>query len=71
MSFSIRGLVGEGAGSELELHGRTINPQFLRMLRTIGFDRHWDRGEGAYLFDADGKRFLAMLGGFGMYNGGR
>src|ERR1700752_4100369 len=43
--FSIRALVEEGAGSELELHGRTINPQFLRMLRTIGFDRHWSRGE--------------------------
>ena len=69
--FSIRTLVEEGAGSELELHGRTINPQFLRMLRTIGFDRHWARGEGAYLYDADGNRFLDMLGGFGMYNVGR
>ncbi len=69
--FSIRTLVEEGAGSELELHGRTINPQFLRMLRTIGFDRHWARGEGPYLYDTDGNRFLDMLGGFGMYNVGR
>ena len=69
--FDIRALVEAGAGSELELHGRTINPQFLRMLRTIGFDRHWVRGEGAYLYDADGTRFLDMLGGFGMYNVGR
>ena len=69
--FSIRSLVEESAGSELELHGRTINPQFLRMLRTIGFDRHWARGEGAYLYDAGGTRFLDMLGGFGMYNVGR
>jgi ornithine--oxo-acid transaminase len=69
--FSIRALVEEGAGGELELHGRTINPQFLRMLRTIGFDRHWARGEGAYLYDADGNRFLDMLGGFGMYAVGR
>jgi ornithine--oxo-acid transaminase len=69
--FDIRALVEAGAGSELELHGRTINPQFLRMLRTIGFDRHWARGEGAYLYDAAGTRFLDMLGGFGMYNVGR
>lgn len=69
--FSIRKLVESGAGHELELHGRTINPQFLRMLRTIGFDRHWDRGEGAYLYDNDGNRFLDMLGGFGLYNVGR
>src|SRR4249919_1170580 len=41
------------------------------MLRTIGFDRHWSRGEGAYLYDTDGTRFLDMLGGFGMYNVGR
>src|SRR5437660_875904 len=41
------------------------------MLRTIGFVRHWARGEGAYLYDTDGNRFLDMLGGFGMYNVGR
>jgi ornithine--oxo-acid transaminase len=41
------------------------------MLRTIGFDRHWARGEGAHLYDADGNRFLDLLGGFGMYNVGR
>jgi ornithine--oxo-acid transaminase len=69
--FSIRTLVEEGMGGELELHGRTMNPQFLRMLQTIGFDRHWARGEGAYLYDTDGNRFLDMLGGFGMYNVGR
>jgi ornithine--oxo-acid transaminase len=50
---------------------RTINPQFVRVLRTIGFDRTWERAEGAYLFDADGNRYLDMLGGFGMYNVGR
>lgn len=69
--FSIRRLVEENALRELELHGRVINPQFLRMLRTIGFDRHWARGDGAYLYDAAGTRFLDMLGGFGMYNVGR
>src|SRR5690242_10739437 len=41
------------------------------MLKTIGFDRHWARGEGQYLFDADGNRYLDLLGGFGMYNVGR
>jgi hypothetical protein len=29
------------------------------------------RGEGAYLFDAEGRRFLDMNGGFGMFNAGR
>src|SRR5438067_7528438 len=62
----------EGAGeSDLDLYSRTINPQFIRVLRTIGFDRRWARAEGAYLYDADGTRYLDLLGGFGMYNVGR
>jgi ornithine--oxo-acid transaminase len=60
-----------GAGNEHDRWARTINPQFVRVLHTIGFDRTWARAEGAYLFDADGNRYLDMLGGFGMYNVGR
>jgi ornithine--oxo-acid transaminase len=61
----------ERAGEEYELYARTINPQFMRVLKTIGFDRVWARAEGQYLYDADGNRFLDMLGGFGMFNVGR
>src|SRR4051794_1083863 len=71
MAVSLRGLLEEHAGVELDLYARTINPQFVRLLRTIGFDRRWARGDGAYLYDADGTRFLDLLGGFGMYNVGR
>jgi ornithine--oxo-acid transaminase len=60
-----------GAGDEAERWAETINPQFVRVLRTIGFDRTWSRAQGAYLFDEDGNRYLDMLGGFGMYNVGR
>src|SRR5438034_7383974 len=67
----IRELLEGAAGREFELHARTINPQFVRMLRTIGFDRRWARGSGAHLYDAAGNRDLDMLGGFGMYNVGR
>jgi ornithine--oxo-acid transaminase len=59
------------AGDEHDLWARTINPQFVRVLRTIGFDRAWVRSEGAHLIDANGERYLDMLGGFGMYNVGR
>jgi ornithine--oxo-acid transaminase len=69
--FGLADLLAARAGEEFELHARTINPQFVRMLRTIGFDRHWARGDGAYLYDRDGNRFLDLLGGFGMYNVGR
>ncbi len=69
--FSIAELLDSRRGEDLDLWARTINPQFARVLKTIGFDRTWARAEGAYLFDAGGNRFLDMLGGFGMYNVGR
>src|SRR5580765_1839816 len=71
MAVSLRGLLDQHSGEELDLYARTINPQFVRLLRTIGFDRRWARGEGAYLYGADGTRYLDLLGGFGMYNVGR
>ncbi len=71
MTFSVRDVIAEHAGGELDLYARTINPQFARLLRTIGFDRRWTRTEGAYLYDAEGNRYLDWLGGFGMFNVGR
>ena len=67
----IRELLDERAGEDYDLYAQSINPQFMRVLRTIGFDRVWARAEGQYLYDADGERFLDMLGGFGMFNVGR
>jgi ornithine--oxo-acid transaminase len=58
-------------GDDLDRWARTINPQFVRVLRTIDFDRTWERAEGAYLWDSKGDRYLDMLGGFGMVNVGR
>jgi ornithine--oxo-acid transaminase len=67
----IRELLEARAGEDYELYARTINPQFMRVLKRIGFDRVWARGEGQYLYDQDGTRFLDLLGGFGMFNVGR
>lgn len=69
--LDLRALLAERAGSTLDLHARTVNPQFVRLLRTIGFDRTWVRAEGAHFFDSHGERYLDMLGGFGMFNVGR
>jgi len=68
--IDLRGLL-DGRGDDLDRWARTINPQFVRVLRTIDFDRTWERAKGAYLWDSDGHRYLDMLGGFGMYNVGR
>src|SRR5436190_7295357 len=64
-------LVEERGAEALDLHAQTINPQFVRLLRTIGFDRRWARAQGPYLWDDEGNRYLDMLGGFGMFNVGR
>jgi ornithine--oxo-acid transaminase len=61
----------DGRGDDLDRWAHTINPQFVRVLRTIDFDRTWERAQGAYLWDSDGHRYLDMLGGFGMVNVGR
>ena len=67
----IRELLEGRAREDYELYARTINPQFIRVLRTIGFDRVWARAEGQYLYDEEGTRYLDVLGGFGMFNVGR
>ena len=64
-------LVEERGAEALDLHAQTINPQFVKLLRTIGFDRRWARAQGAHLWDDEGNRYLDVLGGFGMFNVGR
>jgi ornithine--oxo-acid transaminase len=69
-TFSVKALL-DGRGDHFERHARTMNPQFVRVLRTIGFDRDWGGAEMQYIVAADGTRYLDMLGGFGMFNAGR
>ena len=69
--FNVREVLERHGADVYELHAKTMNPQFVRMLRTIGFDRRWARAIGAHLYDDEGNRYLDWLGGFGMYNVGR
>jgi acetylornithine/succinyldiaminopimelate/putrescine aminotransferase len=59
------------AGEEMALNDRYLNPQLGRIVRTLGFDRRWVRGEGAHLIDADGQRYLDLLCGYGVFAIGR
>jgi ornithine--oxo-acid transaminase len=58
-------------GEELALNDAYLNPQMGRILRTLGFDKSWRRGEGAHLIDADGERYLDLFGGYGVFAIGR
>ena len=71
MGFDIRALIETHRGEGAALHATHLNSRVPQMLKTIGFDRRWASADGAYLIDADGNRFLDMLGGFGMFNVGR
>ena len=57
--------------SATALHRDHLNPQLPRMLHAIGFDRNYVRGEGAYLYDDEGRDYLDMLAGFGVFALGR
>jgi ornithine--oxo-acid transaminase len=58
-------------GRQYELHARHVNPVFVKMLRTIGFDKGYVRGEGSWLYDEEGKRYLDLLTGWGVFALGR
>src|SRR4051812_32652512 len=58
-------------GRQYELHAEHVNPTFVKMLRTIGFDKGYVRGEGAYLWDAEGNKYLDLLTGWGVFALGR
>jgi len=71
VAFSLSEILAQRQGENFSLHARYLNPQLVRVLETLGFDRHYVRGEGCYLYDADGGRYLDLLSGFGVYALGR
>src|SRR6202161_3417351 len=71
MAFDVGELLQARHGENYALHEKHLNHQLGRVLKTIGFDRFYVRGEGSYLFDAEGQRYLDFLSGFGVYALGR
>ncbi|MEV4440818.1 aspartate aminotransferase family protein [Streptomyces sp. NPDC049577] len=69
--FDLARLLAERGGERYELHARHLNHQLPRMLHTIGFDKFYERAEGAYFWDAEGQDYLDMLAGFGVMGVGR
>jgi ornithine--oxo-acid transaminase len=58
-------------GERSELHGRYLNEQLVKVLKTIGYDVGFVGGRGQYLFDRQGVRYLDLLSGFGVFAIGR
>jgi acetylornithine/succinyldiaminopimelate/putrescine aminotransferase len=69
--FDLAKLLEQRRGENFRLHARYLSPQLPRVLQTLGFDRFYERGEGCYLYDRAGNRYLDFLAGFGVYALGR
>ncbi len=71
MSNGFLDYVRENDGRQYDLHTEHVNPVFVKMLRTIGFDKGYVRGQGAYLWDGAGNKYLDLLTGWGVFALGR
>lgn len=58
-------------GRQYDLHSVHLNPSFVKMLRAIGFNKTYVRGEGCYLWDSEGNKYLDLLTGWGVFALGR
>src|ERR1700760_147393 len=58
-------------GQRSAMHARHLNEQFVRVLKTIGYDVGFQKGQGQYLYDRDNVRYLDLLSGFGVFAIGR
>ena len=69
--FDLLKILKERVAENIALHQQHVNPQFAKVLKMIGFDRSYVRGEGPYLYDVEGRQYLDMLAGYGVFNLGR
>jgi ornithine--oxo-acid transaminase len=71
MRWSIGQLIEGRRAEQYSLHRQWINTSLARAQAIIGFDKIYTRGQGSYLWDADGDRYLDLLAGFSVFNLGR
>ncbi len=53
------------------MHTKHLNEQLVRVLKTIGYDVGFRRGQGQYLYDRNDAKYLDLLSGFGVFALGR
>lgn len=69
--MDIKNLIDQHIGEQHDLYATHVNPQMVKVLRTIGFDKKYVRAQGQYLYDADGNEYLDFLSGYGVFSMGR
>jgi ornithine--oxo-acid transaminase len=71
MANDIGDLLAERERDRFALHTRHLNEQMVRVLKAVDYDIGFCRGEGQYLYDRQGRRYLDLLSGFGVFALGR
>jgi ornithine--oxo-acid transaminase len=71
MGLDIKELIAEREIERYRLHSSHLNEQMVHVLKTIGFDRRYQRGVGQYLYDERGEKYLDLLSGWGVFAIGR
>jgi ornithine--oxo-acid transaminase len=71
MTVDIQSLFADREAQRYALHTQHMNEQMVRVLRTIGYDVGFVRGQGQYLWDREGAKYLDLLSGWGVFAVGR
>ena len=71
MVFSLAQRIEKRQSEQYALHRQHLNSSLARVQKIIGFDKIYTRGEGAYLWDEAGDRYLDLLCGYSVFNLGR
>jgi ornithine--oxo-acid transaminase len=69
--FDLAALLDEHKGQSIDLIDKHVNSAMMKVLKVLGFDVNYVRGEGAYLYDEKGQRYIDCVGGFGVFACGR
>ena len=69
--FDIAAMLAEREAERYALHTQHLNEMMVRVLKTLGFDVGFRTGQGQYLFDRTGTRYLDLLSGWGVFGIGR
>src|SRR6201986_3124852 len=70
-NLDVSELFAQRQGQRSSMHARHLNEQLVRVLKTIGYDVGFQKGQGQYLYDRDDVRYLDLLSGFGVFAIGR
>jgi ornithine--oxo-acid transaminase len=63
--FDLAALLAAHQGESFELHPQFMNPQLVKVLTTLGFDRRYVRAEASYLIDDRGAAISSSSPGSG------